>query len=123
MVLITHDLGLVAQTVDRVLVMYAGHMVEAAPTADLFAAPLHPYTRGLLDSVPHPPDRPPGARRARLREIKGMVPALDALPPGCPYAPRCPLASTQCRDAMPPFAAKLPGHSAACWHSDRVAAL
>jgi oligopeptide/dipeptide ABC transporter ATP-binding protein len=126
MVLITHDLGLVAQTVDRVLVMYAGHMIEAASTADLFTAPLHPYTRGLLDSVPHPPAgaaRQPGTKRARLREIKGMVPALDAMPPGCPYAPRCPLASAQCRDAMPPFAPKLPGHSAACWHSDHVAAL
>ena len=126
-VLITHDLGLVAETTDRVLVMYGGHQMEAAATADLFAMPLHPYTRGLLNSVPHlatgMAGAPQAGARRRLREIKGTVPPLDALPPGCPYAPRCPLASEQCTASMPPLEQKATGHLAACWHSERVAAL
>jgi peptide/nickel transport system ATP-binding protein len=124
MVLITHDLGLVAESCDRVLVMYGGRKVEEASADALFARPAHPYTRGLLDSIPHlafgkPVTRRSGRRR-RLREISGMVPALDMLPPGCPYEPRCPLASDQCRTAMPPLQAHAPDHLAACWHSARV---
>ncbi len=124
LVLITHDLGLVAEGCDRVLVMYAGRKIEEASTAALFAAPAHPYTRGLLDSVPHLAIGSAAARRAgtrqRLREISGMVPALDRLPSGCPYAPRCPLASEQCRTAMPPLLPQGDTHLAACWHSARV---
>jgi len=126
-VLITHDLGVIAESCDRVLVMYGGHGVEEATASALFAAPLHPYTRGLLDSVPRlsagAASASIGEPRRRLREIKGTVPALDELPPGCPYAPRCPLASAQCHAAMPPLIAKRPRHLAACWHSDRVAEL
>jgi oligopeptide/dipeptide ABC transporter ATP-binding protein len=124
MVLITHDLGLVAETCDRVLVMYGGNKVEEATADALFATPAHPYTRGLLNSIPHLAlgnwaIRRSGRRR-RLREISGMVPALDMLPAGCPYAPRCPLASEQCRTAMPPLLAHAPDHVAACWHSALV---
>jgi peptide/nickel transport system ATP-binding protein len=124
MVLITHDLGLVAESCDRVLVMYGGNKVEEATADALFAAPAHPYTRGLLNSIPHlalgnSAIRRSGRRR-RLREISGMVPALDMLPSGCPYAPRCPLASEQCRTAMPPLLAYAPDHLAACWHSALV---
>jgi oligopeptide/dipeptide ABC transporter ATP-binding protein len=124
MVLITHDLALVAENCDRVLVIYGGRKVEEAAADILFAAPAHPYTRGLLDSIPHlvvghSALRRSGKRR-RLREISGMVPALDMLPSGCPYAPRCPLASEQCRTVMPPLLAHAPDHLAACWHSARV---
>jgi peptide/nickel transport system ATP-binding protein len=121
-VLITHDLGLVAENVDRVLVMYGGRKVEEAPVGALFADPRHPYTRGLLNSVPRM-DTSGTASLARLREIRGTVPALDELPPGCPFAPRCPLASDICRREMPPIEAKAPGHLAACWHSDNVAGM
>ncbi len=124
MVLITHDLGLVAETCDRVLVMYAGQKVEEASVGTLFAAPAHPYTRALLDSVPQVTlgtmAAEPGGRRRRLREILGSVPALDRLPPGCPYAPRCPLATDQCRAVMPPLLPQTAGHLAACWHAGRA---
>lgn len=124
-VLITHDLGVVAETCDRVMVMYAGRKVEDAPVGTLFSAPAHPYTRGLLDSVPRivlgASVGKRGGGRPRLREITGTVPALDRLPPGCPYAPRCPLASDQCRVAMPPLRQHAPGHFAACWHSAQMA--
>ncbi|HEY6430477.1 MAG TPA: ABC transporter ATP-binding protein [Acetobacteraceae bacterium] len=124
LVLITHDLGLVAESCDRVLVMYAGRKIEEAPTAALFAAPAHPYTRGLLNSVPHLAVGSAATGRAgarqRLREISGTVPALDRLPSGCPYEPRCPLASDQCRSAMPPLLPHDNAHLAACWHSARV---
>jgi oligopeptide/dipeptide ABC transporter ATP-binding protein len=84
MLLITHDLGVIAETADRVAVMYAGRIVETSPVADVFADPKHPYTRGLLASIPT------GAPGARLRVIPGVVPPLGALPPGCAFAPRCP---------------------------------
>ena len=124
MVLITHDLGLVAESCDRVLVMYGGHKIEEAPTAQLFATPAHPYTRGLLDSIPHlmlgtAASRHTGTRQ-RLREISGTVPALDKLPAGCPYAPRCPIVTEKCRSAMPPLLPQGDAHLVACWHSARV---
>jgi len=124
MVLITHDLGLVAESCDRVLVMYGGHKIEEARTEQLFTTPAHPYTRGLLDSIPHlavgsDVSQWAGTRH-RLREISGTMPALDKLPAGCPYAPRCPLASEQCRTAMPPLLPQGDGHLAACWHSARL---
>lgn len=95
-VLITHDLGVVAAVCDRVLVMYAGRIVEQAPVEQLFDEPLHPYTRALISSLPDP-DRP----RERLAVIPGQVPDLAHLPPGCAFHPRCPLADQQCRDRTP----------------------
>ncbi len=101
--LITHDLGVVAETADRVAVMYAGRKIEEGATAALFAAPQHPYTRGLLAASPQiePDDTAIGRDRPRLTEIPGMVPALDAMPPGCRFAPRCPEARAVCNTAPP----------------------
>jgi oligopeptide/dipeptide ABC transporter ATP-binding protein len=122
-VLITHDMGVVAETADRVVVMYAGRKVEEAGAADLFERAAHPYTRGLLGSIPHLDDaaRSRGARRPRLNEIKGTVPSLARLPPGCSFAPRCAFADDRCREASPPIAPHRPGHLVACWHAERVA--
>jgi len=120
-ILITHDLGVVAETAQRVVVMYAGRKIEEAPVDALFAEPLHPYTHGLLASVPHLASLNPDAAPAeRLQEIPGMVPPLTNLPPGCAFAPRCPHADAQCRAAYPPFEARRPGHAVACWHADRL---
>ena len=94
--LITHDLGVVAETCDEVVVMYAGQVVERAPAADLFAGPRHPYTAGLLRSMPGP-----GGRGEPLAEIPGAVPELRALPPGCRFAARCPRAGARCRAEAP----------------------
>jgi peptide/nickel transport system ATP-binding protein len=120
--LITHDLGVVAETAQRVIVMYAGRKVEEAEVDALFAEPLHPYTHGLLGSIPRlgllsgrASDEP-----ERLREIPGMVPALTDLPPGCRFAPRCAYADALSRAEYPPYEEKRPGHWAACWHSDRL---
>jgi peptide/nickel transport system ATP-binding protein len=118
-VLITHALGVVAETADRVIVMYAGRKVEEAPVKSLFARPRHPYTAGLLGSVPRV-DRSGTSRKRRLVEIRGMVPALDREIVGCRFAPRCALASDLCRRQDPPLEAKAPGHAAACWHSERA---
>jgi peptide/nickel transport system ATP-binding protein len=118
-VLITHDLGVVAQTVQRVVVMYAGRKVEEAPTEALFARPRHPYTVGLLGSIPRL-DRAADNRRERLVEIAGMVPSLAEPLAGCRFAPRCSLATEECRTLDPPLEAKAPGHAAACWHSERA---
>jgi peptide/nickel transport system ATP-binding protein len=123
-VLITHDLAVVAETAHRVIVMYAGKKVEEADVEELFGAPLHPYTHGLLASIPHlaviggemAPVEPAG----RLKEIPGIVPALTNLPPGCPFAPRCAFADDQCRTFFPPYEQKRPGHWAACWHSESL---
>jgi len=120
-VLITHDLGVVAEMAQRVVVMYAGRKVEEAPVADLFARPCHPYTRGLLDSIPKL-----GAGSAdgatRLSEIAGTVPSLAEPIVGCAFAPRCAYATSRCRSDYPPFEEKAPGHSAACWESERMLA-
>ena len=95
LLLITHDLGVVAEMADRVAVMYAGRIVEEAPVATLFADPKHPYTRGLMASMPG------GAPGARLRAIQGTVPPLGQLPPGCAFAPRCPDRFEPCPTAPP----------------------
>ena len=120
-ILITHDMGVVAENADRVVVMYAGRKVEEAPAADLFDNPGHPYTRGLLGSIPH---LDTAARtdtgRNRLTEIKGMVPSLFNLPPGCSFAPRCSFATDHCRAETPALAQYRPGHWVACWHADRL---
>ncbi|MCR9177614.1 MAG: ABC transporter ATP-binding protein [Alphaproteobacteria bacterium] len=113
---VTHDLGLVAEIADRVAVMYAGRVVELAPAADLFARPNHPYTRGLLDSLPYLDDEV-----ERLTPIEGKVPPLHAMPPGCAFAPRCDRASDRCR-AQPALTrqSREPGirdRSVACHHT------
>jgi peptide/nickel transport system ATP-binding protein len=121
-ILITHNLGVVAETAQRVIVMYAGKKVEEAEVDALFGQPLHPYTHGLLASIPRLEIM--GGRTAnsvqRLKEIPGMVPALNNLPPGCTFAPRCAFADDQCRAQFPPYEQKRPGHWAACWHSERL---
>jgi peptide/nickel transport system ATP-binding protein len=114
-VLITHDLGVIAETVQRVVVMYAGRKVEEATVDELFERPLHPYTRGLLAAVPKLGAASAGAGRQRLQEIEGLVPALDHLPRGCPFAPRCPRATDHCWALAPPLEEKRPEHWAACW--------
>jgi len=118
-ILITHDLGVVAETARRVIVMYAGRKVEEAEVGELFAHPLHPYTVGLMASIPRL-DLLRGADRVetdRLQEIPGIVPPLFALPEGCAFAPRCPKADDLCRRERPPYEQKQPGHWAACWHT------
>ncbi len=110
--LITHDLGVVAGTTDRVNVMYAGRIVEAAPTRTLFAHPAHPYTQALLRAIPRP-DQPRGQK---LAAIGGQPPNLVNLPPGCPFAPRCPKAQARCRQELPPLEAVGPNQKAACFY-------
>jgi oligopeptide/dipeptide ABC transporter ATP-binding protein len=120
-ILITHDMGVVAENADRVVVMYAGRKVEEASSKVLFEAPGHPYTRGLLGSIPKLDVAARlDARRNRLNEIKGMVPSLHNLPEGCTFAPRCEFATDQCRAAYPPLAEYRPGHTIACWHADKL---
>ena len=123
-ILITHDLGVVAETARRVIVMYAGRKVEEAEVGELFARPMHPYTRGLMASIPRL-DLLRGADKndieslqARLQEIPGIVPPLFALPEGCAFAPRCAKASDKCRLERPAYEQKRTGHFAACWHAD-----
>jgi peptide/nickel transport system ATP-binding protein len=120
-VLITHDLGVVAETCQRVVVMYAGRKVEEAPVAELFARPAHPYTRGLLASIAR---GKAGARARRLKEIPGMVPSLREPIPGCAFAPRCPFAVAACRAEQPRLApvAGTPAHQAACFRVAEVLA-
>ena len=120
-ILITHDLGVVADMAQRVIVMYAGQVVEQAPVADLFAHPLHPYTRGLLGAVPQLySSLAPDAAGKRLQEISGTVPSMREAIVGCAFAPRCGFATDRCRGAAPPLEAKRAGHDAACWETARV---
>jgi len=109
-VLITHDLGVIAEVADDVVVMYAGRIVERAPVAALFAVPQHPYTIGLLGSIPklH-------LEQERLAAIEGQVPNPMHPVTGCPFHPRCPFADLQCRRALPPLVEVGNGHQAACW--------
>ncbi|MFF1283237.1 ABC transporter ATP-binding protein [Streptomyces sp. NPDC058299] len=98
LILITHDLGVVADVADRIAVMYAGRIVESAPVHDLYKAPAHPYTRGLLDSVPRLDQK-----GRELYAIKGLPPNLTRVPPGCSFHPRCPMARDVCRTEVPPL--------------------
>ena len=110
--LITHAMGVVAETAQRVAVMYAGKVVEEAPVEQLFAQPSHPYTQGLIRSIPRIDAA--ATRRRRLESIAGMVPSpLDPLP-GCRFAPRCPFARADCIEAVPPLREIAPGHKVAC---------
>ena len=120
-ILITHDLGVVAETCDRVIVMYAGQVFEEGPVGRLFAVPRHPYTRGLVNSIPRLGEGSEGKRK-RLQEIRGVVPSLREEIPGCIFAPRCPHATDRCRAEYPPLEQKAGGHWVACWHSDAVVA-
>jgi oligopeptide/dipeptide ABC transporter ATP-binding protein len=120
-VLITHDLGVVAENADRVVVMYAGRKVEEASAKALFESPGHPYTIGLMGSIPNlEVAAHANARRARLTEIKGMVPSLADLPKGCTFAPRCGFATDQCRADYPPLVQHRPDHWVSCWHAERL---
>jgi peptide/nickel transport system ATP-binding protein len=144
-IMITHDLGVIAETAQRVIVMYAGRKVEEASVEDLFARPAHPYTRGLMRAIPRLDlDAEEAGRRARLDEIPGIVPVLTQAIPGCAFASRCAFATDVCRNEPPPlfeqggggFAGAQPHHDehgrahhhdgrerrhlAACWHTDRV---
>ena len=122
-ILITHDLGVVAETAQRVIVMYAGRKVEEATVEELFARSLHPYTHGLMASIPRL-DLMRGiddASPERLQEIPGIVPPLYALPKGCVFAPRCTLADDRCRESYPSYEEKAPDHWVACWKADKVA--
>ena len=110
MLLITHNLGVVAETAERVYVMYAGQIVEEAQTGDLFAHPAHPYTEGLLGAVPSP-DEP----KQRLTAIAGQVPPATQWPSGCRFHPRCPWAWDRCRQETPPLLDAAAGHRARCW--------
>jgi oligopeptide/dipeptide ABC transporter ATP-binding protein len=113
-VIITHDVGVVAETCDRVVVMYAGREVESGPTHDVFVAPVHPYTIGLLGSTLDLGRD----RQMPLQAIPGLPPTLINLPAGCPFWPRCPRQTEVCQAQMPILAAVGPGHAAACWHLD-----
>jgi peptide/nickel transport system ATP-binding protein len=117
-VLITHDLGVVAEVAERVMVMYAGRKVEEAPVADLFRAPRHPYTQGLLGAVPKLGSSLAG-EATRLAEIPGLVPSLKTRIQGCVFANRCPQATDLCRSIAPALALKAPGHVAACHYARR----
>ena len=108
---ITHDLGVVAGLVEKVIVMYAGHIVERASVKDLYHDPRHPYTIGLLGSVPRLDEK----RKRRLFSMKGLPPDLINLPPCCPFAPRCDYAIDRCLKEMPPLEPVAPGHEIACW--------
>jgi peptide/nickel transport system ATP-binding protein len=110
--LITHDLGVVADIADRVVVMYAGRTIEESSVDDLFAMPSHPYTRGLLDAVPNPARRDDGG----LREIPGLVPVLRTTQDACTFAERCGYAQEQCRSHRPDSAPGPAGHPVACWY-------
>lgn len=109
--LITHDLGVVAETADRVIVMYAGKIVEEASTIDLFETPQHPYTEGLLNSIPKIEER-----RDRLHVIKGVVPNPLHMPQGCRFNPRCPYAVEKCREVEPELQELTHNHKVSCWY-------
>jgi peptide/nickel transport system ATP-binding protein len=121
-ILITHDLGVVAETCERVIVMYAGRMVEQAAAAELFAKPLHPYTRGLLRALPRADDDVgAGGARPKLAEIPGIVPDLSRPIAGCAFAPRCSFVVDHCRAAAPALTEASGSHLVACWEAHRVA--
>jgi peptide/nickel transport system ATP-binding protein len=114
--LVTHDMGVIAETADRVAVMYAGRIVEIGPARTIIAEPHHPYTVGLMQSIPRI-----GGERERLRQIDGAMPRLNAIPTGCPFHPRCPEAFERCPRERPDLLAA-PGGEAACWLYDRAMA-
>ena len=116
-VLVTHDLGVIAQTCDRLAVMYAGRVVETGPVAEIFRKPRHAYTLGLLNSVPRA-----GVMRQPLASIPGQPPLLSELPEGCAFAPRCRFVIDACRQARPPLVAVETVHRSACIRHEIIAA-
>jgi peptide/nickel transport system ATP-binding protein len=121
-ILITHDLGVVAEIAERVLVMYAGRKVEEAPVVELFRRPYHPYTQGLLGALPRLGSSLNG-KTSRLAEIRGVVPSLKQRIPGCVFASRCAFAQDICRSVAPAIELKAPGHLAACHFAPKAAVL
>jgi peptide/nickel transport system ATP-binding protein len=115
--LITHDLGVVAEMAQRVVVMYAGRKVEEAPVNEIFARPMHPYTRGLLGAMPVLGSSLQGNSRGKLAEITGLVPSLRKPIVGCAFAGRCPMVTDLCRRVAPAIEPKAPGHSVACHYA------
>ncbi len=111
--LITHDMGVIAETAQRVMVMYAAKVVEEAPVKELFKEPLHPYTQGLLRSIPRIDLA--ATKKQRLEAIPGVVPSLIDVPPGCRFTPRCPFAKAVCSEKDPVLKEVKPGHKVACW--------
>ncbi len=121
--MITHDLGVIAETAQRVVVMYAGRKVEEAQVDALFAQPMHPYTRGLMRAIPRlDMDAEIAGRRPRLQEIPGIVPALNRPIAGCAFAPRCSFATPRCAAEAPPLSEPQQGHLVACWEAAQVMA-
>jgi oligopeptide transport system ATP-binding protein len=118
MILITHDLGVVARYADRVAVMYGGRIVETAPARALYKSPRHPYTRGLMLSVP----RLDGDTDRPLVPIEGQPPDLASLPAGCAFAQRCKDATERCHRERPPLVESASNHFSACWYHERLAA-
>jgi oligopeptide transport system ATP-binding protein len=116
-VIISHDLGVIAETADRVAVMYTGQIMESADTLSLFATPLHPYTRGLMKAIP---SLVAGAGQTELYEIAGVVPSLSDLPTGCPFNPRCPQVDAICCQEKPGLREVADGHRVACWMVDHA---
>jgi oligopeptide/dipeptide ABC transporter ATP-binding protein len=116
--LITHDLAVVAETCHRVIVMYGGDIVEVAPVVDLFEDPIHPYTRGLLESLP----RPDRQRETRLQTIRGMVPGIHEMPPGCKFCSRCDEVMERCEGELPQLLEVKPGHFVRCHLHEEVKA-
>ena len=114
-ILVTHNLGIVSQLADKVIVMYAGNIVETAPAAELFASPCHPYTRALLRAVPVP-----GAEQARLETIPGRVPAIADYPAGCRFCTRCPHAQERCKNELPALTACGCGHYCRCFLTEEA---
>ncbi|MDO5493123.1 MAG: ABC transporter ATP-binding protein [Nesterenkonia sp.] len=115
LILITHDLGVVADVADKIAVMYAGRVMESADVYEIYASPSHPYTRGLLDSIP----RIDGGEE-RLKAIEGLPPMLTNLPAGCPFSPRCPMATDLCRTERPELERVVDGHYSACHYSAQI---
>jgi len=113
---ITHDLALLAGVADRVMVMYAGAAAEVAPVREIFRAPKHPYTRGLLRAMPHLEAPSPD----RLVPIEGSPPDLRQMPSGCAFSSRCPHAAGECTRAVPPLMEAGPGHRVACWRWEEL---
>lgn len=114
---ISHNLGLVAGVVDKVVVMYGGHVIEESPVDDLYERPRHPYTHGLLKAIP----KMEGRDQGRLFSIDGMPPDLRRKPENCPFAPRCSYAVTKCREVLPSLSEIEPGRTVRCWRADELA--
>ena len=120
LILITHDLGVIAETVERVMVMYTGLAMEIAGTEEIFARPLHPYTKGLMEAMPGKELEASVGKKRKLYTIPGLVPSPIDLPPGCPFQDRCPKVQSHCREKVPALEEKAPGHWVRCFEVAKV---